>query len=141
MHLLGSIVNFWEELFARLDGPMHLRFFLQPMVAAGLAIRDGFRDAARGRAPYLWSMVYHPAGRRERLKEGAQAISRVMAMGAILDAIYQLVIGDFQPLQLVVVVLLLAFVPYLLLRGPALRIGRLLRGLRHTKGPTGTRGA
>ena len=43
-----------------------------------------------------------------------------------MDVIYQLkVFGDFsRPLETLVIAILLAFVPYLLLRGPVTRIAR-----------------
>jgi hypothetical protein len=51
--------------------------------------------------------------------------SRSRGLGALIDLIYQLMVfRRVYPLQLVVVVLILAFVPYLLLRGPVKRIAR-----------------
>lgn len=121
--LADLLPPFWDELVARTEGPLHFRFILQPAVAIFLAVRDGHRDAVSGRAPYLHDLLSNPAGRSERLKEGLRAVARVMVMGAVMDAAYQLlVIKAVRPLQMVVVVLLLAFVPYLLMRGPARRI-------------------
>ncbi|HET7086626.1 MAG TPA: hypothetical protein VFI23_17805 [Rhizomicrobium sp.] len=114
---------FWDEVLARTEGPLHFRFFLQPAVAIFLAVRDGRRDAASWRAPYLQDILHNPAGRAERLKEGLRAVARVMVLGVIMDAVYQYaVIEAFRPLEMAVVVLVLAFVPYLLIRGPARRI-------------------
>ena len=43
-----------------------------------------------------------------------------------MDAIYQLkVFGTFYPGEAVIIALVLAFVPYLLIRGPVARIARL----------------
>lgn len=39
----------WTDLLARPGGPMSFRFLLQPVMAAIVAIRDGRRDARRGR--------------------------------------------------------------------------------------------
>jgi hypothetical protein len=114
---------FWDELLARTDGPLQFRFILQPAMATFLAIRDGYRDAAGGRPPYLQDILRNPPGRAGRLKEGFQAATRVMLLGVVMDAAYQFaVIQAFRPLQMVTVVLLLAFVPYLLMRGPAMRV-------------------
>ena len=53
------------------------------------------------------------------------AVARVIGLGAVIDLIYQIMVfRGVHPLQLVVIVLLLAFVPYLLLRGPVNRIAR-----------------
>lgn len=117
------IPPFWDELLARTEGPLHFRFLLQPAVAIFLAIRDGYRDAACGRTPYLQDILHNPADRIERLKEGLRAVTRVMLLGIAMDALYQyLAIKAFRPLEMVTVVLLLAFVPYLLMRGPARRV-------------------
>ena len=117
------IPPFWDELLARTDGPLQFRFILQPTMAAFLAIRDGYRDAVGGRPPYLHDILRNPAGRAERLKEGLRAVTRVILLGIAMDAAYQFsVIKAFRPLEMVTVVLLLAFVPYVLMRGPARRV-------------------
>jgi hypothetical protein len=44
----------------------------------------------------------------------------------IVELAYQVIVfGDLRPLQMIVMVLMLAFVPYLLLRGP---FNRFMRG-------------
>jgi hypothetical protein len=43
------LTRVWHDLGGRLDGPLHLRFFLQPLMATIFAIRDGVRDAHSGR--------------------------------------------------------------------------------------------
>jgi hypothetical protein len=117
------IPPFWDEILARTEGPLHFRFFLQPAVAIFLAVRDGYRDAVRGRPPYLQDILSNPAGRADRLKEGLRAVTRVMFLGVAMDVTYQfLVIKALRPLEMVVVVVLLAFVPYVLMRGPARRV-------------------
>jgi hypothetical protein len=114
---------FWDELLARTDGPLQFRFILQPVMATLLAVRDGYHDAARGREPYLQDILRNPDRRGERLKEGFHAVARVMLLGIAMDAAYQFtVIKAFRPLAMAIVVLLLAFVPYLVMRGPARRV-------------------
>jgi hypothetical protein len=89
------------------------------------AIRDGVKDARVGRPAYFWSLLTEDGHRGERLHEGWAAVARVIGLGAVIDLIYQvMVFRSVHPLQLVVIVLLLAFVPYLLLRGPVNRIAR-----------------
>jgi len=122
-HLADLALRFWDGLLARTVGPLHFRFILQPAVAMFLAVRDGYRDAAYGRAPYLQDILTNPAARSERLKEGFHAVARVMIAGVIMDTVYQLLVAKaFRPLEMVTVVLLLAFVPYLVMRGPARRV-------------------
>jgi len=121
--LADMLPPFWDEIWARTEGPLHFRFFLQPAVAIFLAVRDGHRDAVSGRMPYLQDILYNPDVRAPQLKEGFRAVARVMVLGVVMDAVYQLlVIKAFRPLEMLVVVFLLAFVPYVLMRGPARRI-------------------
>ena len=126
-------VQFWQEIFARPGGPLAFRFILQPVIASVLAIRDGWGDAQSHRQPYLWSLLRDPAHRMPRLLEGARAVSRVLLLGAGMDLVYQAIaLHSFRPLQTVVIALSLAFVPYLVVRGPAGRISRrILRRRAH----------
>ena len=118
----------WTDLVARPSGPMAFRFVLQPVMAAIFAIRDGMKDAREGRSPYFWTVLSDPAQRGLRLREGLAAVGRVIGFGAIMETIYQYqVLGAFRPLEMIIIVLLLCFVPYLLIRGPAARIARRWR--------------
>jgi len=59
------------------------------------------------------------------LLEGGKAVARVIALGVVMDLVYQLLVfRRLRPLELVVIVLALAFVPYLIFRGPMNRIAR-----------------
>ena len=118
--------RFWSDLVARLDGPMTFRLILQPTMAALSAFRDGVADAKAGRPPYFWDIFTKGHGDASQLlKEGWKAVLRIILLGAVMDVIYQwTVFKHLYPLELVVVVLLLAFVPYLLLRGPINRLTR-----------------
>ncbi len=87
------------------------------------AIRDGLKDAREGRPAYFWTILSEPGEVRSLLNEGWKAVARVIALGAVMDAVYQLIVFKWiYPVQLLVIVLLLAFLPYLLLRGPVKRI-------------------
>jgi hypothetical protein len=124
-HTVDLAIRFWDEMIARPAGPLKLRFVLQPIVASALAIRDGMKDAHLERTPYFWTVVYDPVRRRKRLIEGIRAVSRVLIVGALIDVIYQYVaLGGFRPLQTVVIALFLAFLPYVIVRGPATRVER-----------------
>ena len=119
------LIRVWENLVVRPSGPLGLRFLIQPAVAILLATRDGIKDARIGRSPYLWTILTDPAQRQSRLREGIAAVSKVMILALILDSIYQYkVMGRFYPGEMLIVVLALAFLPYLLVRGPAERIAR-----------------
>ena len=115
----------WRDVLERPGGPMTFRFVLQPVMAAIAALHDGVRDARTGRSPYLWTMLTDAAKRGGRLREGVISTARIILLGLGMDAAYQLaVLGTFYPGEAVIVAILLAFVPYLLLRGPFARIVR-----------------
>jgi hypothetical protein len=128
--------RFWDELVSRASGPLAFRFYLQPVMATALAIRDGYKDASSGRSPYLWTIIHDPLRRRNRLREGIHAVARVLILGVVMDSIYQLfVMKAFRPLELVNIVVLLAFIPYVIVRGPAERIARWWREHHAAGGP------
>jgi predicted thioredoxin/glutaredoxin len=120
---IPSISEIGSDLIGRLHGPFAFRFVLQPIMAAAFALLDGIRDAEKGRPAYFWRVVTAPAERRELLREGWHRVLRVIVLGVVMELLYEVIVfKTIQPLQLVVVVLGLAFVPYLLLRGPICRI-------------------
>lgn len=115
----------WANLLARLDGPMHFRFVVQPLVAMFLGVRAGLRDARRGEPPFLWTVLRYRERRGERVKDALRDIASVLLVAAILDAAYQVVVhGGIFLLELVITVAILALVPYLLVRGPMSRLAR-----------------
>jgi hypothetical protein len=115
----------WHQLIDRADAPMRFRFILQPLMAAFLAIRHGLNDARTGRSPYFWTMLGNPRERAQRLNEGLNATARIIFLGLLMDAIYQvIVLRRFYPAEAVIVALLFAFIPYVIIRGPATRIAR-----------------
>ncbi len=121
----------WKDIFDRSGGPMTFRFILQPVMASIAALRDGIRDARLDRSPYLWTLLTNPAERAGRLREGLFSTGRIILLGLGMDAIYQYtVLKTFYPGEMVLIALLLAFVPYLLLRGLVARIAR--HWLAHT---------
>jgi len=125
--LFDFIHRFFGDLVARTDGPMTFRFFLQPIMALIAATHDGFKDARLGRSPYFVRLVHggHQTTRLQNFREGFTAVARILLLGVGMDVIYQIrVFGAFRyPNETLVIAILLAFIPYLLLRGPAARLG------------------
>jgi predicted thioredoxin/glutaredoxin len=122
---IPSITEFGSELIGRLHGPFSFRFVLQPLMASIFAIRDGVKDARAGKPAYFWNVVTQPAERQELLREGWHRVLRVVIIGVVMEVLYEVIVFHaIRPLQLVVIVLGLAFVPYLLVRGPVNRITR-----------------
>jgi hypothetical protein len=119
------LTRIWHNMLDRPGGPFVFRFVLQPVMATIAALRDGLHDARSGRAPFLWAMRTDPSQRRDRLDEALIATSRIVLLGLAMDTVYQVIEFDtFHPAEAVLISLLLAFVPYLLLRGLATRVAR-----------------
>jgi hypothetical protein len=115
----------WRNVADRPSGPMTFRFILQPTMAGLVALRDGVNDARFGRSPYLFSIVRGIEERGPRLWEGIVSTARILILGVVMDLVCQVTFLDtFHPAESVVVAILLAFVPYALLRGPIARVAR-----------------
>ena len=119
------LARIWHNMLDRPGGPFVFRFVLQPIMATVAALRDGLHDARAGRAPFLWTVLTDPAQRRGRLDEALIATSRIVLLGLAMDTVYQVIEFDtFHPAEAVIIALLLAFVPYVVLRGLVTRIAR-----------------
>ena len=123
---MGDLLStYWTDFIARFDGPLHFRLIAQPTLAVLLAVRDGRRDAREGRGAYIWKFANKPEHRREIITSGVKSISKVFVMAFALDVAYQfLEWGGLKPFQALPTAIVLAVLPYLLLRGP---INRLMR--------------
>jgi hypothetical protein len=117
------VTRFFENLVGRLHGPMGVRLFLQPIMAAIFAFKDGRKDAREGKPAFFWALFTDPAHRRELLASGWKSVGKVFVMGLILDAVYQYItVRWFYPLEALVTAAILALLPYLVLRGPVNRL-------------------
>jgi hypothetical protein len=114
-----------NQLVGRIDGPMKFRLLLQPAVAVFFAIRDGLNDARCGSVPYFWAIFTEPSRRMDLIRDGWKAVAKVFFFTTVMDLVYQyLVLGWMYPLAALSIAFILAFVPYLLIRGPVNRIAR-----------------
>lgn len=123
--------RFFTNLMERTEGPMNFRFLLQPTMSLIFAIIAGIRDSKKGLSPYLSRVVSNKEERQKLIREGWKDISKVFILALVLDIVYQLVViyklnseERFYPLESIVVAMVLAIVPYILIRGP---INRLIR--------------
>jgi hypothetical protein len=115
----------WSEIAARPDGPLAMRFYLQPLMASFFAVRDGLKDARSGRPAYLWAIFSDPRHRRELIQDGWTSAGKIFILAAVLDVVYQLlVLHALRPIETVLVAVTLAILPYAALRGPVNRIAR-----------------
>ncbi len=120
----AELARAWAQLTGRITGPLMLRFILQPTVAAILAVRAGLADARAGRPAYLWAVFTNRDARRSLILSGWRDVGKVFVFSCVLDVVYQLV--EFRwlyPPQTLIIACLLAIVPYVVIRGPATRIG------------------
>lgn len=123
------IVRALTNLAARVGGPMTFRIILQPLMASIFAFRDGLKDARENRPPYLWTLITDPSQRVDLIRQGWAAVGRVFILAIVMDVIYQLiVVGWIYPGETITVSILLAVIPYLVLRGP---VNRLVRSRQH----------
>lgn len=112
-----------ENMVNRVSGPMRLRLFMQPAMAALFAIRSGLQDARSGKRPYFWTLATDPTARAELIKDGWKSVGKVFTLALALDVVYQIVELRFvYPGEAVIVAFLLAVVPYLILRGLVTRL-------------------
>jgi hypothetical protein len=118
--VVETLTRVIEDLGARVTGPMHFRLILQPLMAAFIAIRSGVADARASRPPYFWAMFTDRGHRGHLLREGGKDAGKVFAVAIVLDVVYQVVVDRWVfPGEALIVAVLLAIVPYLLLRGLA----------------------
>ena len=121
------------ELLERLNGPLSFRLIIMPMVVSFLAIRAGLKDARERQPTFLYGMVTHPAERPRLLRSALADIGKVFVVAILLDTAYQLATGEsFRLMEVLVVAVSCAIVPYVALRGPVALLMRD-RGMNKSK--------
>jgi hypothetical protein len=119
------LVRVVENLIGRVSGPMKFRLILQPLMAAVFAVRDGLKDAREDRPPYFRAIFTHPDQRWDMLRDGWKSVGKVFVIAVIIDLVEQFIVFRwFYPGEALLVALILAFIPYLLIRGSVNRIAR-----------------
>lgn len=117
--------QFLEELPQRFTGPGRLRFILQPMTASFFGIRGGLADAKTENPSYLFMLLFHTGRRKELLRSGAAALSTLLAMGIIMDVVFQLVLyRAVHPVVALLVGPIFICFPYALSRTLTARLAR-----------------
>ena len=125
--VLDAVSRGVDQLLGRAGGPLHFRLFVMPIVVTILAVRAHRRDVREGRPTVLWAFVRDPVKRRRLFRSGLKDFGRVFIVAVVLDTTYQLlVLRWFYPVQLLIVAVACAIVPYFLVRGPITRIARML---------------
>ena len=120
-----ELSRIWQEITSRPTGPFAFRFYFQPIMATFFALRDGIKDAHTGEPPYFWALFTQPERFRELVASGWKAVGKVFILAIVLDVIYQFVVlHGLRPVQGLLIAVVLAVVPYVLLRGPVTRFVR-----------------
>lgn len=123
-----------ENLIGRLDGPLHFRFIVQPLVASILAVIDGVKDAKAGKPAYFWALLSNSGHRKELLHRGWKRISKIFILAVVLDVVYQLIEYHWiYPGETLIVAVVLAILPYIVLCGPVNRVVQLIGTTSHHK--------
>lgn len=118
--------QFLEELPQRFTGPGRLRLLLQPMTAIVLGVRGGLADVKAGKPPYLHGLLFHAEHRRGFWRSGVAHIRNLLAVGIVLDIVFQLILyHSVHPGVALVVAPILICIPYALSRALT---NRLVRG-------------
>jgi hypothetical protein len=124
----------WDMLVGRASGPFAFRLILQPLTAAVIACRAGWRDARAGRPAYGWAVITDSANRHGLIREGWSELARVFAVAVMVDLLYEVIVfRRIYPGQSVIVATLLALLPYPLIRG---LMNRMVRRWVRTHGET-----
>ena len=137
---LETLARGFEQLIARADGPLHFRLVVMPTVVTILAVRAHLRDVRAGNPIFLWAFLKNPAERRRLFLSGLEDFGRIFIVACVLDTTYQIVVfRAFYPVQMLIVAVVCALVPYFLVRGPIMRLAHLLH--RRWGGATDTSAA
>ena len=127
------LTRIFENTVNRFSGPMYLRVYLQPTMASVLGVISGIRDAKRGWSPYFRTLVKDPEHRPEMIRDGWQSVGKVFVLAMLLDAVYQFVVQRWvYPFGVLVTGLVLAIIPYVIVRGLAGRSISLFTGRKKT---------
>ena len=118
-------MRFATQMAARVSGPMKFRLVLQP--AHGVVLRNPRRAGGCqvGQAAVLLGPCVGLADRVGMLEGGWKDVGKVFILAIVLDVMYQLIVFRFvYPGEALVVAVILAILPYLILRGLVTRMFR-----------------
>jgi len=117
--------QFLEELPQRFARSGRLRFILQPLLAILLGVRGGIADTKAGNPPYLFGLLFTSGQRRNLLRSAGEAIGILLAMGIILDVVFQMVLyREVHPGAALLIGPILICTPYALSRALTNRLVR-----------------
>jgi hypothetical protein len=123
---MDYLARLWDEIAARPDGPLAFRVYLQPVMSMIYAILSGLKDAREHKPPYFWALFTDPGHRAELIRGGWKSVRNVFILAIVMDLIYQvIVLKGLRPVEGLLVAVVLAILPYLIVRGPVNRLARM----------------
>src|SRR5689334_6193064 len=81
-----------DYLESMLGGPGSGRFYMQPLIALILAIRDGWMDHRLGEPPFLFALASRPDERGARLGGAMRKVLVPLCMAVGLSLLFQYLI-------------------------------------------------
>lgn len=128
--IITIFTRVWTDITSGVHAPLSFRLIIQPLIAAFLAIRAGMQDARAGRPPFFSAVVMSdPARRRDLVREGWKHIGKVFIAAVVVDVIYQIIVHRWvYPSEALMVAVILAVLPYLVMRGLVNRLLHRRRG-------------
>lgn len=125
--LLDALSQNVERILGRASGPLNFRLVMMPIVVTILAIRAHLKDVREGHPLYLGAFFTSPTERRRLFRSGLRDFGKVFVVACVLDCTYQfLVFRQFFPIEMLIIAVACAIVPYFLIRGPITRVVNLL---------------
>lgn len=101
-----------------LHGPLQFRFFVQPLVAILLGMRDGKRDHDVGERPFVMGVLEAGGDRKAQLRAALHQIAVPLLVAIVVDGIVQIaMLGSLRLLSALGVGTLLIAIPYAAFRG------------------------
>jgi hypothetical protein len=139
--IFDALSRIFTDLAGRAGGPLNFRLVVMPTVVTILAILADRRDAREGRPALLGAFFMDRVERQRLMRLALKDIGRVFIVAIVLDTVYQIIVFRWvYPGEVLVVAVACAIVPYVLVRGPVIRLLRMLFGTHKGSG-TSDRGS
>jgi hypothetical protein len=117
------LTRVYHDILGRSTGPLNFRLVVMPIVVTILAVRAHRRDVRGGRTTAFGAFINDPVERGRLFRSGLKDVGRVFIMAVAMDTIYQgLVFRWVYPGEVLLIAVACAIVPYVLVRGPILRL-------------------
>ena len=115
--LIEMLMTRAEHLLQRVDGPLHFRLLIMPLVVTYLAVRAGMKDAQEGQPRFFRTLLTKPTERSRLIRSALADVGKIFVVAVVLDSVYQLVVLRTLYLgELLLVALSCALLPYFVVR-------------------------